>query len=58
MSLQDIGESRRKRQALQTVTSVRIPFGARAKVIKDLDSGTRYEFILQSYSSDFGESKN
>ncbi|XP_063686794.1 uncharacterized protein LOC134820361 isoform X3 [Bolinopsis microptera] len=49
--------TRKKRQALQTYQAVRIPFGARAKVIKNLDGGTRYEFILQSYSSDFGESE-
>ena len=50
--------TRRRRQALQTLEPIRIPFGARAKVIKGLDSGTRYEFILQSYSSDFGESED
>ncbi|KAL5251315.1 hypothetical protein ACHWQZ_G016867 [Mnemiopsis leidyi] len=54
---QETTEGRRKRQALQSVKTVRIPFGARAKVIKDLNSGTSYEFVLQSYSSDFGESE-
>lgn len=50
-------KSRKKRQALQTFGPVYIPAAAKNAVIEKLEPGANYEFVLKSYSSDFGQSE-